>query len=119
MTHLKKQIPALAGGLMLAGCGDGSAGDSQFLSDTLVNSIEAFCIAASQCESFGYSTEGCMAVYQAYISSLALVYGMDADCESAHVAFYNCDAETDCEAATGACDDERQDLNDICWPDSY
>jgi hypothetical protein len=119
MTRLKKQIPALAGGLMLAGCGDGTAGDSQYLSNALVSAIEAFCVSATQCEDLGFNTEGCVAVYQAELSALALLYGMESDCEAAFVAYYNCSAETGCDDETDACEDEWYALNDICWPDAY
>lgn len=120
MINLKKQIPALAGGLILAGCGDGTAADSQFLSDSLVDAIEAFCIAATECEDLGYTTEGCMAIYQAQISSFALVFGMDADCEAAYVASLNCSAETDCEDETDACETLWYAQLDACSPvESY
>jgi hypothetical protein len=59
-----------------------------------------------------------MAAYQAYFSAVALVYGWSADCEAAHVSYYTCSAETDCEGEGDRCDDERLALSEICWPDS-
>ena len=95
MTRLKKTIPALASGLLLAGCGDG-AGQASLVPEELDESIRSFCMKREQCEP-RYYADRCIASTQAFVRQLVVQEGVDDHCLEAFGTYYDCQAKLDCE----------------------
>jgi hypothetical protein len=123
VSQLKSKIPALAGGLLLAGCSDGS-GEPSLVPQELDEAIVAFCMNAGQdfgegrCLGRGGGPEECTAFYQSYVRALVLQFGIDADCQAAFTTYFACAAGYDC-GDNGyideeACDDEGYALDELC-----